>query len=239
MKTSSQKILLAAGAVLLAATLALIGNHRSSKSGCCCPSIASMSVFAAEAAKAPATNAPAKAALPRLVDLGADKCIPCKAMAPILKELKTEYAGRMEVEFVDVWKNPKAAKPYKIKLIPTQIFFDASGKERFRHEGFYGKEDILAKWKELGVDLKAKASSGIVRETPVAADTRPRDAVCFMCDENVNPNTKTVVKGQSEQRVLCGPHCYFIYLSSIVGADAKAEEVKVSVTDWASGKLGG
>ena len=128
-------------------------------------------------------------------------------------------------------------KAYKIKLIPTQIFFDASGKELFRHVGFFGKEDILGKWKELGVDLKGKASAGIVRETPVAADTRPRESVCYMCDGNVNPKTKTVVKGQSEQRVLCGPHCYFIYLSSIVGADPKAEEAKVSVTDWASGKL--
>ena len=158
-------------------------------------------------------------------------------MAPILEELKTEYAGRMDVEFIDVWKDPKPGKAYKIKLIPTQIFFDASGKERFRHEGFFGKEDILAKWKELGVDIKAKASAGIVRETPVAADTRPRESVCFMCDGDVNAKTKTVVKGQSEQRVLCGPHCYFIYLSSIVGADPKAEAAKVSVTDWASGSL--
>jgi len=175
--------------------------------------------------------------LPKLVDLGADKCIPCKAMAPILKELKTEYAGRMDVEFIDVWKNPNAGKAYKIKLIPTQIFFDASGKERFRHEGFYGKEDILGKWKELGVNLKGKVSAGLVRETPVAADTRARESVCFMCDEDVNAKTRTVVKGQSEQRVLCGPHCYFIYFSSIVGADPKAEEAKVSVTDWASGKV--
>ena len=143
----------------------------------------------------------------------------------------------MDVEFIDVWKDPKPGKEYKIKLIPTQIFFDASGKERFRHEGFFGKEDILAKWKELGVDIKAKASAGIVRETPVAADTRPRESVCFMCDGDVGAKTKTVVKGQSEQRVLCGPHCYFIYLSSIVGADPKAEEAKVSVTDWASGTL--
>ena len=91
--------------------------------------------------------------VPRLVDLGADRCIPCKAMAPILKELKTEYAGRLEVEFIDVWKNPDAGKEYQIRIIPTQIFYDAKGKERFRHEGFYGKKDILAKWKELGVDL--------------------------------------------------------------------------------------
>ncbi|MBA7478202.1 hypothetical protein ES707_13623 [subsurface metagenome] len=92
-------------------------------------------------------------ALPRLVDLGASKCIPCKLMAPILEELKKEYAGRLEVEFIDVWENPDMAKKYGIKIIPTQIFFDASGKELFRHEGFMSKEDILGKWKELGVDL--------------------------------------------------------------------------------------
>ena len=100
--------------------------------------------------------------LPRLVDLGADKCIPCKMMAPVLADLKTNYIGRLEVEFIDVWKNPDAGKPYKIKLIPTQIFFDAKGKERFRHQGFFSKEDILTKWKELGVDLgdpKAKAEN--------------------------------------------------------------------------------
>jgi thioredoxin 1 len=157
MQTLSKKSMLVAGAVLLAGGLALTHNNRSSQSGCCCPSIESMSAFAAEAAKGLGTNAPATAALPRLVDLGADKCVPCKKMAPILKDLKTEYAGRLDVEFIDVWQNPDAGKTYKIRLISTQIFFDASGKERFRHEGFYGKDDILAKWKDLGVDLKAES----------------------------------------------------------------------------------
>jgi thioredoxin 1 len=101
----------------------------------------------------PASVAVVEKPLPKLVDLGADKCIPCKKMAPILEGLKKEYAGRMEVVFIDVWKNPDAGKQYDIDLIPTQIFFDATGKELFRHQGFFGKEDILAKWKELGVKL--------------------------------------------------------------------------------------
>lgn len=101
------------------------------------------------------TNAPVEIKLPRLLDLGADKCLPCKKMAPILSELKSNYVGQLEVEFIDVWKNPDAAKPYKVRLIPTQIFYDAQGKELFRHEGFYGKADILAKWKELRVELKS------------------------------------------------------------------------------------
>ncbi len=91
--------------------------------------------------------------IPRLVDLGAKKCIPCRMMAPILDELKKEYAGRMIVEFIDVWENQAAARQYRITLIPTQIFIDPSGKELFRHEGFYSKEDILRKWKELGFDF--------------------------------------------------------------------------------------
>jgi thiol-disulfide isomerase/thioredoxin len=91
--------------------------------------------------------------LPRLVDLGADKCIPCKMMAPILEELKEDYARVFTVEFIDVWKNPDAAEKYNIRIIPTQIFFDAAGKELFRHEGFFSKEDILARWRELGVEV--------------------------------------------------------------------------------------
>ena len=61
--------------------------------------------------------------------------------------------------------------------------------------------------------------------------------VCYLCDGDVNPKSKTVVKGQAEQRVLCSTHCYFIYFSSIVGADPEAEDAKVSVTDWADGTL--
>ena len=101
----------------------------------------------------PETATKAKA-LPRLVDLGAGKCIPCKMMAPLLEDLKKTYASKMEVEFIDVWENPDAGKKYGINVIPTQIFYDADGKELFRHEGFFGKEDILAKWKELGVELE-------------------------------------------------------------------------------------
>jgi len=101
-----------------------------------------------------AANAVATTGLPRLLDLGADKCIPCKMMAPVLVELKKEYGGKMEVGFIDVWQHPEAGKAFGIEVIPTQIFYDAGGKELFRHVGFFGKEDILAKWKELGVSVE-------------------------------------------------------------------------------------
>jgi len=88
--------------------------------------------------------------LPKLVDLGADKCIPCIQMAPILETLKEDYAGRMEVEFIDVWKRKEEAAKYGVRMIPTQIFYAADGKELARHLGFIGREAILAQWQTLG-----------------------------------------------------------------------------------------
>jgi thioredoxin 1 len=96
----------------------------------------------------------AETKLPRLLELGSVSCIPCKKMKPILDELEVEYAGSMKVEFIDVWQDTSAGKKYGIDLIPTQIFFDADGKELFRHEGFYPKEKILAKWKEHGIEFR-------------------------------------------------------------------------------------
>ncbi|MEJ2698883.1 MAG: thioredoxin family protein [Desulfuromonadales bacterium] len=95
-----------------------------------------------------------KPALPRLVDLGADKCIPCRMMAPILDELKATYTDKLEVEFIDVWKHREEAERYGVRMIPTQIFYSPDGKELYRHQGFFAKEDILAKWRNLGYDFK-------------------------------------------------------------------------------------
>jgi thioredoxin 1 len=145
MKTPIKILIVAALAVTVVAAVALKQGKNESKD-----------VSTVAALASPAADAGSRASLPRLVDLGAGKCIPCKKMAPILEELKKEYAGRMEVEFIDVWKNPDAGKAYGVEMIPTQIFYDASGKELDRHTGFFGKEDILAKWKELGVDVKSE-----------------------------------------------------------------------------------
>ena len=92
--------------------------------------------------------------LPRLIDLGAGKCIPCKKMAPILEEIRKEYRGVLDVEFIDVWKDNAAGTTYGIRLIPTQIFYDARGRELTRHEGFMGKEDIRGTFQRFGVTLK-------------------------------------------------------------------------------------
>ena len=96
------------------------------------------------------------AQLPRLVDVGADKCIPCIKMAPILDQLRQDFVGRLEVKFVDAWKNREVATSYGVRMIPTQIFYAADGKELFRHTGFFSREEILGKWHELGYEFDLK-----------------------------------------------------------------------------------
>ena len=90
-------------------------------------------------------------AMVTLVDLGATECIPCKMMAPILKELKQEYQGRAAVIFLDVWKDPTPAKRLGIRIIPTQILYNKEGREVGRHEGFLDKKSIIAAFEKLGV----------------------------------------------------------------------------------------
>lgn len=89
-----------------------------------------------------------------LVELGSVKCIPCKKMKPILDEIETKYNEQVDVVFHDVWtkEGGRDAEKYKIRLIPTQVFLDKSGKEYFRHEGFFPLEEIMDKLKEGGLE---------------------------------------------------------------------------------------
>jgi thioredoxin 1 len=149
---NAKNVAIVAIVVIAAAAAVVLNQSRKStpESGIGNETAAQATKTSVAAEASPAARAQA---LPRLVDLGAHSCVPCKMMAPLLEELKKEYAGVFKTEFIDVWKDPAPGRKYGIRVIPTQIFFDAAGKELFRHEGFLGKEDILAKWKELGVDL--------------------------------------------------------------------------------------
>jgi len=86
-----------------------------------------------------------------MVDLGADSCIPCKMMAPIIEKLEKAYRGKAAIVFIDVWKDKEPAKRFGIRAIPTQIFFDKGGKEVYRHTGFMGEADIVSQLKKMGV----------------------------------------------------------------------------------------
>jgi len=93
----------------------------------------------------------AKIPLPKLLDFGAGKCIPCKKMAPILQELSEEYMGRVVIKIIEVYDERELTVANKIRLIPTQIFFDSKNQEVFRHEGFMDKEEIKKVFDKMGV----------------------------------------------------------------------------------------
>ncbi|MBE6621111.1 MAG: thioredoxin family protein [Ruminococcaceae bacterium] len=65
--------------------------------------------------------------LPVIVDYGADSCIPCKQMAPVLKTMNAEMKDKAFIKFVDVWKYGSAANNVPIQIIPSQVFFNADG----------------------------------------------------------------------------------------------------------------
>ena len=74
-------------------------------------------------------------------------------MAPILDQLREDFSDKLEVKLVDAWENREEAASYNVQMIPTQIFYARDGRELYRHTGFYGREDILGKWRELGYEF--------------------------------------------------------------------------------------
>ncbi|HEY6000673.1 MAG TPA: thioredoxin family protein [bacterium] len=105
-------------------------------------------------ANPPAGTPPvATAARPRILELGSMRCQACLEMAKVLHALRASQGTKLRVDFIDVFEEPAAAERYNIALIPTQILFDAAGKEIFRHQGFFSHDDILATFRQLGVQL--------------------------------------------------------------------------------------
>jgi thioredoxin 1 len=91
-----------------------------------------------------------KSGKPVLVDFGANSCVPCRQIRPILKEIAKEQTGKAEILVIDVYKFKSLAAEYKVQVIPTLIFFDKTGKEVYRHMGAWDKDSIVKKLAEIG-----------------------------------------------------------------------------------------
>jgi thioredoxin 1 len=87
---------------------------------------------------------------PVLVDFGSNKCIPCRQLRPILKDVAQEFSGKAHVLIIDVFQYQGLARQHRIHLIPTLVFFDAQGKETFRRSGVWDKASIAKKLKDAG-----------------------------------------------------------------------------------------
>ncbi|MCB4791578.1 MAG: thioredoxin family protein [Elusimicrobia bacterium] len=99
------------------------------------------------------------------VELGSVNCVPCKAMQPVMAEIEKDYANQVKIIFYDVWKeeNRRYADKYKIRAIPTQVFLDKDGKEFFRHEGFFPKEEIEKVLAKQGVKKASTKNNNSIK----------------------------------------------------------------------------
>lgn len=86
-----------------------------------------------------------------MIDLGAKECVPCKMMAPIMEKMEKLYQGKAAIIFIDVWKNRDQVSRFGIRAIPTQIFYDPTGREVYRHVGFMSEAAIVEQLTKMGV----------------------------------------------------------------------------------------
>ena len=85
------------------------------------------------------------------IELGSDKCIPCRQMQPVMRSIEEKYGAKIKVIFHDVWKDRSQAQKFGIQLIPTQVFLDKDGKEFYRHEGFFAEDEIVKLFETRGL----------------------------------------------------------------------------------------
>jgi thioredoxin len=78
---------------------------------------------------------------PVIVDFWASWCVPCHAMAPILRALAKEFESQVIFAKVDVENNRDLASQFKIKSIPTLVLFK-NGREWDRLTGVRGRSDL-------------------------------------------------------------------------------------------------
>lgn len=86
-----------------------------------------------------------------MIDLGKNTCTMCKMMAPILEKLEKKYKGKAAIVFINLMKDPEQQYVYRLKALPTQIFFNPEGKEVYRHLGFMSEKAIDAQLGKMGI----------------------------------------------------------------------------------------
>ena len=82
------------------------------------------------------------------VDFWAEWCGPCKAIAPVLKELSTELAGKVTIAKLDVDAHGDIAQRFSVMSIPTLLIFN-NGEVQKRLVGAKGKGQLLQELAEF------------------------------------------------------------------------------------------
>jgi thioredoxin 1 len=80
-----------------------------------------------------------------VVDFGSDSCASCRKMKVVMDDVARSAQGKAHVLVMDVFKDSSLLQPFRISMIPTQIFFDAQGREAWRHMGTLTEDQVLAR----------------------------------------------------------------------------------------------
>jgi thioredoxin 1 len=91
-------------------------------------------------------------AMVTMIDLGKKTCTQCKMMAPILEKLKIKYKGKAAIVFINLLDDPEQQYRFRLKALPTQIFFNPEGEEVFRHTGFMAEKAIVEQLGKMGIE---------------------------------------------------------------------------------------
>ncbi|WP_005032457.1 TlpA family protein disulfide reductase [Holophaga foetida] len=86
-----------------------------------------------------------------VIEFGGPTCIPCMKMQPILGQLQQQYGNRANVRNFYVTQYLEEARKHRVMAMPTQVIFDASGKEVLRHVGFWSKDEFMAALAKAGL----------------------------------------------------------------------------------------
>lgn len=91
--------------------------------------------------------------LPTLLDLGSSGCPACDDIRPIIDELKSQYKGKINVNFYDVNNSSTGkslANTYGVTSIPTLVYVNKNGTVVKKTVGYKSKSEIIAVFRELG-----------------------------------------------------------------------------------------
>ena len=92
----------------------------------------------------------------KFLEIGSDKCIPCKQMKVVTENIVKKYGDELAFQYIDIYENKDVADDYKVQLIPTQIFYNQKGVEIFRHVGYFPEEKIDSLLQANGLKMKQK-----------------------------------------------------------------------------------
>lgn len=97
--------------------------------------------------------------VPILLEFGRGWCIPCKYMKPILTDMSKAYQGQALVMTVDMDANKSLVRNFNIRMMPTQVFLTPDGREFFRNEGTFEREQIAQVFAKMGVPIPGQAAA--------------------------------------------------------------------------------